>query len=929
MENRDIKDMVRTLRPISKVGFAAIFFVFLGVGVLFSSPAYGDSETSGQSLHAQKDVRALRDIPLGAEVALEEDTGQDDADALFLVTDEKIPFTRVGEVNASAQQAAAFHQKSGFDAFNALYRNQWTATFSSKTGAVTLLSGALSKPYSNGPEAVARGFLKDTHTLFGLKADLSDLTTGHIYRTPERDHVRLQQTYNGVPIEGVLVLVHATPQGQVTMVQNSYRQGFQPANGQVITKEAAEETARADLQVGLGMQATLLGIQGEPLITPYQREYYYIWKVTIATQNPTGYWVYHVDAESGAILYKANELLSLTTGKGKAYKTNADFLNGTISNVPLKNLYTATESSSWWGHLYGLHADIYDSYDVGTDTAYRNVFSPNYTFLFNSDTPEFHATHAYYQMQTVWDWWNKRGFKQYNLDLYSADWAYFLTASIPANVNMPECGAYYDPWTRGFAFGDEHTCLPDFDNPDFVLDNDVVRHEYIHAIMDWFNFRVQFGGAENNYGRAMGEGNADFGAFLNTPGDPKIGEVVWDWHPDKYLRNLDNTRMYPRDVNCPACVNRQANNAEEHHTGEIWGGYLYDLYRVLKSKAPWFIGSAYYYFDPSGGHRDGLPDFYDGIWAQATAESDLTGKSTYAMKAWGSMASRGINAWLRAPYSHATDYFYTGQGGSDDDHGFFWNFPPVKTISTQGNILRNTDKHEYLIHTNKKGLLTAAVTAKPGGAVNPLIDLKNEAGDLIASSSSTTSTNAVLTRPDLPASHYIIEVTGNNSGDARGYYNLKVTFKESNTPSVLLTGTWNGTYEVLNRYGTGDIYDCVFRETGDITLSIKQSGTTFNGNLQISNVTIKYVSGDFCVPPVPPVTYTGWVKGSVTDEMTDNGYRIDVSEASVGGILFNPSSDGYYSSSDNTLVLKAVRLGTPNGAGWADNYYLTITVQKQ
>ncbi len=187
----------------------------------------------------------------------------------------------------------------------------------------------------------------------------------------------------------------------------------------------------------------------------------------------------------------------------------------------------------------------------------------------------------------------------------------------------------------------------------------------------------------------------------------------------------------------------------------------------------------------------------------------------------------------------------------------------------------------------------------------------------------------MLTRPDLPASHYIIEVTGNNSGDARGYYNLKVTFTESNTPSVWLTGTWNGTYEVLNRYGTGDMYDCVFRETGDITLSIKQSGTTFNGNLQISNVTIKYVSGDFCVPPVPPVTDTGWVKGSVTDEMTDNGYRIDVSEASVGGILFNPSSDGYYSSSDNTLVLKAVKLGTPNGAGWADNYYLTITVQKQ
>jgi hypothetical protein len=168
----------------------------------------------------------------------------------------------------------------------------------------------------------------------------------------------------------------------------------------------------------------------------------------------------------------------------------------------------------------------------------------------------------------------------------------------------------------------------------------------------------------------------------------------------------------------------------------------------------------------------------------------------------------------------------------------------------------------------------------------------------------------VLTRKDLPAGDYIIEVTGKNAGDTKGYYNLTVTFKESTTPDVLLTGIWNGTYEVLNRYGTGDIYDCIFRETGDITLSIE------------------YVSGDFCVPPVPPVTDTGWVKGSVTDEMTGNGYRIDVSEASVGGFIFDPSSDGYYSSSDNTLVLKAVNLGTPNGTGWSDNYYLTITVQK-
>jgi hypothetical protein len=918
-----------------------IFFVFLGVGILFFSPAYGGSGTMEQSPDAQKGVRASRDIPvaveeaIGLEEALEEDTSQDDADGFELAADEPFLPVRVGEVNALAQEATAFRQKSGFDAFNAPYRNQWAATFNKKTGTVRLLYGAMSRPYRNGPEAVARGFLKDTYTLFGLKADLSDLRTERVFRTPERDHVRIQQTYNGVPIDGVLVLVHATPHGQVTMVQNGYRQGIQPANGQIIVLEAAAETARADLQVGLGTGAILSAPQVEPLIVPYQGEYYYIWKVTISTHNPIGYWVYHVDAESGAILYKADEIFSLKTGKGKAYKTNADFLKEKISNVPLKNMFTTVEIGDLWGHLSGVHAKIYDSYDWNNRKASQNIINYDYTFIFDPSTQkaQFDATHAYYQLQTVWEWWYKMS-KTYGL---TSTPDYFPWYPIPAIVNVGGlCSAFYtpnigdtrfpqDPYDEsmdrmpGFFFGDEGTCGS---NPDFVLDNDVVRHEYTHAMMDWFGFDFQFGGDQHNYGRAMGEGNADFGAFLNTPKDPLIGEVVG------LVRNLDNTRMYPTDVNCPACPDVPLNMPEEHYTGEIWGGYLYDLYRVLKTKAPWYIGSAYYYFDPSGGHRVDEPDFFDGIWAQAMAEFDLTGKSTNTKKAWGSMASRGINAWLRDPYSHESNYFGTGYGDSDNGAGLFWNFPPVKTISTEGNILKKWDKHEYLISTSKKGLLTATVTPKRNGALSPSINLRNDAGGPVASASSTASTKAVLTRKDLPAGDYIIEVTGDNSNDTKGYYNLTVTFKESNTPDVFLTGIWNGTYEVLNRYGTGDIYDCIFRETGDITLSIKQTGYTFNGNLQISNVSIEYVSGDFCVPPVPPVTYTGWVKGIVTDEMTVNGYRIDVSEASVGGFIFDPSSDGYYSSSDNTLVLKAVNLGTPNGTGWSDNYYLTITVQK-
>ena len=942
------KDMVRMLRPIGTVGFMVIFFVFLGVGVLFFSPAYGGPETMGQSPDAQTGVRAPRDIPLGVEEAIEEDTGQDDADALVLATNEPYLPVRRGEVQSSAPEAAALRQKSGFDAFNAGYQNRWAGNISKETGMVRVLYGAASRPYKNGPEAVAREFLKDTASLFGLKPDLSDLAIQQVDRTPERDHVRLQQTYNGVPVDGVLVLVHATPQGQVTMVQNSYRQGFQPANGQTVALEAAAETAFTDLQAGLGTEAILADSQVEPLIAPYQGSYYYIWRVAISTRNPIGYWVYHIDAESGAILYRADEILSLQSGKGKAYKTNADYLKGKISNVSLKNMFTANEFPGWWGYLYGLHAKIYDYYDWSTHTASQTINSPSYTFLYNLDPNQkaaFDATHAYYQLETVWEWWNTKIIQKYYFKIYNNVFypfpSNFYSYSIPTIVNVGGlCNAFYTPnigqipkppdnspydtnmnGLPGFFFGNENSCAAG--SEDWVIDNDWVRHEYTHAIMDWSGFNAQFGGDGNNYGRAMGEGNADFFAFLNTPKDTKIGEVACAKSPDGCLRDLNNTRMYPWDVDYPAW-----GTPEEHYTGEIWGGYLYDLYRILKSNALPYVYHAFFYFDPAGGLRDGLPDFYDAIWAQVCAESDITGKVTNSIKAWGSMASRGISALLLPPYSHATNYFYTYNGGSDTRWILGYKFPPFKTTKTQGNILHTGNKHEYFVHTTQRGILTATVTAKAGGALNPEIDLYTDAGVFLTSVGPTTPTKVVLTRSDLPADYYIIRVTGDNSGEGRGYYDFTVTFKPNTNPPAL-AGTWKGTYEILNRYGMGDIDDCIFRETGDITLSITQSGSAFNGNLQTSNVTENYVSGDYCVPPVPPVTYSGWVKGSVTDIMTGNGYRIDVSEASVSGFLFDPSSDGYYDPSSKTLVLKAQDLGTPNGAGWSDNYYLTITVQKQ
>ena len=671
---------------------------------------------------------------------------------------------RLGQVSSLDENAMELRQRGGFAAFNAQYNNRWKASLDAKSCKVKVLYGAVSKHYKNDPESVAKDFLKDSKTIFGLDHDLADLKTLRVDKTPVRNHVRFQQTYEGIPVAGAFVLVHSTPAGQVAMVQNDYIQGLQLANRQSIAAQDARDIARIDLQGKLGKDAELSDAKSEQLIAPNHGKYFFVWKITIPTRNPWGFWVYQIDSESGNILYSGNEMTSLRSGTGRAYLNNVNRHLGKLSNVSLKYMFTSKETFDW-GYLFGSHSAIYD-YN-GNDPR-----AGNYKFLYDpvNEKDWFDETNAYYKMNTVWEWWKKIIVK-YRVQPY-----FFYNFSAPSIVNVDGyCNAFFTTdlgnGYPGFAFGDEDSCAPG--SEDLVIDDDIVRHEFTHAMMYWLDFNQQFGGPIDYYGRAMGEGNADWFGYLNHPKSPKMADVAFALDPDGYLRNLDNTRIYPRDVDVPG-----KGVPEEHYTGEIWGGYLFDLYRVLGSNALPYVFNAFYYFSPEGGHMDGLPDFFDGIWAQLYADNDLTkGRIVSTAKAWGSMAARGFNAQLRSPYSNASDYFKTGSSGSDSGVGFFFNFPPVKQITTSSNLLNSEDRHEYLISTTKDSLtLTVTVTAKSGGLINPSIELRDYSNTLLASAIGTVN-KAVLKYPGLPKNNYAIVVTGAASAPARGYYAFTVNAK--------------------------------------------------------------------------------------------------------------------------------------------------------
>jgi len=805
MKNRGYK--------ILKPSMIFAFLIFLLYGFLYFSPAYGDSGGSGETQSIYQNPVVIDNQDEGAPGGIDEISASSEG-----TTGGKLSAISFSEIGSESTESVPFRRASGFDAFNANHQNQWKASFSKKTGKVNLLYGFTSKQYPGGPENVAMEFLRDSWTLFGMKQDLSDLTFARVDKTDIRDHVRLQQTYNGIPIADAFVLVHSNKENQVTMVQNNYIEGFQPSNQEQLPAESAIEIVRNDLRTSLGNNATFSEAKAERLIAPYQKAYYYAWNVMISTRNPSGLWVYRVDASNGQILHKSNRILSLY-GSGSVYKNNANYLLQPTPKVTKQGLngLLPLPSTNEVGFLFGSHAAIYTYKGDGFATPpYGNTlmycdatsmacpdgddpYDKHLQFRYGPTDPAadpawFHAVNAYYKLNVIWNWWNQtvvqrnvnnKGFpsKPHYVPHFTDNYP------IPVIVNDVDdaaCNSFYTPdihgnssFQPGFVFGNENTCS--FANENFVLDEDVVAHEFTHFMVDQCGFTAQGGQFDDasEYGDAMNEGNADFFAFLRTK-NTKIGDVVWATQSPPYLRDINSTRMYPNDVDDP--VDFTPPVPEAHYTGQIWSGYLYDLYKILGGRTLNYVFQGFYYFDPT--KAGGLAS---GSYAQYLAEKDVTPGVPLSLKAAGAEASRGLNRAV------GPCYYNQSLNAGDGPVGTYWVFPPTKSINTRGFFHNAGDAHEYQVEVDNAYMnLSVTVTSTSPALTDPVISLyvisRDSQGNIIIDPYSTTGcasvaqitkvgpsspTSIQLKWPRLGAGLYSIVVTAAGTGN----YNFSLSLR--------------------------------------------------------------------------------------------------------------------------------------------------------
>ncbi|MFC4040968.1 M36 family metallopeptidase [Dactylosporangium siamense] len=382
-------------------------------------------------------------------------------------------------------------------------------------------------------------------------------------------HTWYQQLYHGLPVLGGFYATHSDASTGEVIVQDG-RLAVTGLKSEVpavaadharasVSGRLAGPAARTELVVVPGATATLA------------------W--TVVTRTASGSVLTVLDAASGATLQE-QKLVKEAEGTGRVFDPNpvaalqnetlkdrqdADYpaLQAAYKTVTLTHLNTQTTT------LQGTYA-----FNISTDP----VVSPQRIFIYNRSQRGFEQVMGYHGITSAQEYIHQLGFN----DVNNEPQRYATTGLIDDN-------SFYDPDTDGITFGTGGV--------DDAEDNEVIWHEYGHAIQDdqvpGFGEKLEAG--------SIGEGFGDYWAFTmsqatsqDTARTPLA--CIADWDATSYtddephcLRRVDGPKLYPTDL-----------EGEVHADGEIWSRALFDINAALgRTKANKVILEAQFGFAPN------------------------------------------------------------------------------------------------------------------------------------------------------------------------------------------------------------------------------------------------------------------------------------------------------------------------------------------
>lgn len=456
-----------------------------------------------------------------------------------------------------------------------------------RSGTIGSIDGFLTPPAEQEtPEQVARAFVEanadplgehypvypdeaaGTSKSEGLAAAREDtaLVALQPHLTAEGYYVKLQQTYQNVPLEESARIIHMTRDLRVHYVTND------------LASDAPDLDVRAIMDKGLCRQDALHVVRSalpadrilaEPqvacVLVPYNGAWRLVWRVDLALAaareihsdaDRSGDWRAYVGVETGQLeLY---ERTLYARGRGRVFYPNPVVaLHRSLtpsSTIPDRAYRDVTLMRLNRGDtLAGRYADTRDTMD--------RARHPGRDFRYDRTHRGFEEVMAYYFVDQVMAWLSRLGWR----DLFQRRGPLLINAH---GSRADE--SKYLPSRWGLSFGDGGV--------NDAEDASIILHELGHAIQD-----AQVDGwsskAANTPVRAMGEGFGDWLSALYFAEERRgFNEgLVSDWDM------CHRTPPYLRRVTEPKTMADW--QGEEHADGEIWSAALWDLYQELGGKS--------------------------------------------------------------------------------------------------------------------------------------------------------------------------------------------------------------------------------------------------------------------------------------------------------------------------------------------------------
>lgn len=416
-----------------------------------------------------------------------------------------------------------------------------------RTGAPAFIQGNLSPRMSGSPSEIACACLADLGGSLGIAPDLSNVVEIDRFEWAGFQHVRFQQTYEGIPVYGAELLVAIDPNNEVKMVTGDVEPDLSlAAEKRVISKREATQRALADLGDGVRLNGRIVSqVVLYPTLNGYARCYHLL----IPAAEPLGDWRYFIDVESGNIVDSANAMCFYHAGRGYVYSQNPE---------------DTAKITGMLRHLKSPYNKLDGTYvKVENEDGLEAVAGPGLNFLFDPDTnTHFDEVNCYHAVDRVYRSFKDLGFRGFTVNnTYGKAHGGQVRANV--HVGTKYDNAYYSPATGEIYFGDgSHPTNPS-GLRDLAKESDVIFHEFGHAVLD--ELRPGIAGTD---GAALHEAYADYFAcsFTNSP-EPQLGEYVVPG--PGMIRNLNNTNKYP---GAPT---------EPHARGLVWGGACWDLHNKV------------------------------------------------------------------------------------------------------------------------------------------------------------------------------------------------------------------------------------------------------------------------------------------------------------------------------------------------------------